>query len=197
MAAFGPAPFPFGDGFAHFNAPSSRGRPQFVWPRDGKNGSTWGRWKDIFTGKGPDIFVTARGQRPTRARWANRPTMDPFVPDDNVGAMPFIHRRDPYDFRRRRYRRDDKWTWIDARWDRNRLNRERNYPTAYRCRHGDWYQMYQHPHGFEIGADGHGPQFEHWHPEMMGGFGGVGLPPPIDHDSDFADMGTEFAPPFF
>lgn len=167
MAEFNPAPFPWSNPFVHFNGPSRR-RPQFVWPRDGRNSSTWGRWKDVVSGKGPDIFVARGGQRPNRNSWARRPWLDPLLPDDTLPAMPWADSTRPYDFRRRRYKHDDRWTWWDARWERNRLGKERNYPTAYRCRHGDWYQMNRHPFGIEIGADAHGPQFEHWHVNPFG-----------------------------
>lgn len=41
-------------------------RMQFVWPSDGKRKYTWGRWKDILSDKGPDIYVTKQGDRPSR-----------------------------------------------------------------------------------------------------------------------------------
>ena len=42
------------DGKKFRNVKSSKA---FIWPKDGRNGSKWGRMKDILQDKGPDIHI--------------------------------------------------------------------------------------------------------------------------------------------
>ncbi|KAF2425240.1 hypothetical protein EJ08DRAFT_404064 [Tothia fuscella] len=132
----------------HANGTSRR--KQFVWPSDGKRKGTWGRWKDLMEGKGPDIYVAGQNQRPSRDEWKNR-IQDDFIFNDAVRpAHRFAKRAGDkhYDFRTRRYRRDypDRVNWADAiwpRWDADQYD----HPLAYRCEHGDWYNLSWAPFG--------------------------------------------------
>ena len=131
-------------------------RWQFVWPNDKPRGR-WGRWKDIFTNKGPDIFIAEQNTREAELPiWSNWKTRGHQHPDDHeprwgnngkpfrqdqelVGVFDF-QRRDPdmkYDFATRRYRRphDNVWTGIE----RSRSNP--HYPTWIRDVHGCWIQL--------------------------------------------------------
>ena len=162
--------YPFGRPLIRYNnpaIPNTGPRPNrncFVWPRDGKpsrNGN-WGRLKDLFYGQGPDIFVSRGSRRPMRMAWSNRYDLwpDAMLPNDTLDPMPWA-RRPPhkqYDFRRRKYKRDNAFTWADANWE-GCPKREKNYPNSYRCTHGGYYQMtaLQGLGGFGLGADGHGP----------------------------------------
>jgi hypothetical protein len=171
-----------------------RGNLAFVWPRDGKRNTTSGRLADIASGKGPDIFVMRNGARPLRSSWANRrptSTHDPDfgIPDDTRGSMPWARRygEDKYDFRTRKYGRDNRYTWADAYWKqatgkKGERQSKQNFPMAYKCNHGRWYQM--HPTGmhagFGPGADCDGPGFKDWHGDDFGHYPGderdAGLP---------------------
>ena len=184
-----PAPHPYGRPFHRFSTacPSTtqqKQRLRFVWPRDGaptRNSAT-GRWKDLFLNQGPDIFVSRGPSRPQKASWTNRYNLwpDMLLPNDTVDAMPWARRSSEmrFDFRRRRYGRDDRWTWADAVWSGNRW--ERNYPRAWRCTHGQWYQLGPDVWGGVpgLGADGHGLPGRHpWfpvvesHPDFWDGMG--------------------------
>jgi len=103
----------------------------WIWPRDRTpQRSHWGclvgMWKDIFMGKGPDIFVGNldihhRPSRPTRSNWGH--IFDNFPLDEAERLNPYFDadgRRagQVYDFRSRRYRnyhpeRSNVW-WSDA-----------------------------------------------------------------------------------
>ena len=131
-------------------------RWQFVWPNDKPRGR-WGRWKDILTNKGPDIFIAEQNTRePELPIWCNWKTPGHQHPDDHeprwgnrgrpfnqdqeyVGVFDF-QRRDPdmkYDFATRRYCRphDNVWTGII----RSRSNP--NYPIWIRDVHGYWIRL--------------------------------------------------------
>ncbi|CAF9925964.1 MAG: hypothetical protein ALECFALPRED_003262 [Alectoria fallacina] len=114
-------------------------RWQFVWPND-KHRGIWGRWKDIFTNKGPDIFIAEQNTRqPERPIWSNWKTRGYQHPDsDNIrwdnSGKPFrqdeefvgvfdFQRRDPdtkYDFATRRYRRPNDNVWSGVEWSRTK-----------------------------------------------------------------------------
>lgn len=132
-------------------------RWQFVWPND-KHRGLWGRWKDILTNKGPDIFVAEQHtHQPEKPIWSNWKTPGHQYPDDprprwdNYGK-PFrqdkeftgffgCQRRDPdskYDYATRRYRRPDDNVWSDAEWSSTKPRR------PYRVRNA-------HGHGFSFG----------------------------------------------
>jgi hypothetical protein len=131
-------------------APGERRRKQFVWPSDGKRKSTWGRWKDLIDSKGPDIFVTNQGHRPTRNQWRNNyQDFDHLEsPWEAQRAMPWAkrHSEKPYEFRTRRYRRERPGAWSDAVWPRHEAD-QFDQPLSYKCRHGDWYNMKWAPFG--------------------------------------------------
>lgn len=131
---------------------------QMVWPRD-QNSSTMGTWsrlKDVFTGKGPDIWCTRRGSLgPNRPVWSNWRSRDPYPPPwDNLGyyyddkgdrpAWLYAGRPDDvrYDFRTRRYRVPDDQVWSDAKYDRN--NNEMYHRTARFGRHA-WEDRWHDP----------------------------------------------------
>lgn len=132
----------------------------FIWPKDGRNGSAWGRFKDILNDKGPDIYVNFNADkqgylqnRPTRAQWAGHTHLD-YNPTDSVllgfknltpwtsngmlgGRMPGLR----YDFRTREYGVPSRRTWTDAVWQPEPRKNDRNpYPEALRDIGGNWYQ---------------------------------------------------------
>ena len=108
-----------------------------VWPRD-KNGSTMGTWsrlKDVFTGKGPDIWCTRRGSLgPQRPVWSNWRDHEPYSIWDNLGyyyennedGIHFFRAGRPnevrYDFKKRKYVVPDNSAWSDAKYDKHNEN---------------------------------------------------------------------------
>ena len=108
---------------------------QLVWPND-KHRGVWGRWKDIFTNKGPDIFLaeqnTRQPERPIWSNWKTRGHQDPdsdnnrwdrfgkpFRQDEEFLGLFGFQRRDPdmkYDFKTRRYRKPNENVWSGVRW---------------------------------------------------------------------------------
>jgi hypothetical protein len=147
----------------HYNNPvrdrhkKHKHRRAFIWPSDGKRKSTWGRWKDIMEGRGPDIFVGPLGTRPTRNHWKNRfqdvnPNEQGFEesPRDASRSMPWAKRNvadhKAYDFRTRKYCRDNPYTWAEAVWPRRGAD-QHDFPLSYRCTHGDWSNMRWSPFG--------------------------------------------------
>ena len=126
-------------------------RNAWVWPSDGKRKRSWGRWKDILEGKGPDIFVTKHGNRPSRNQWKNNfQDETPEDPGFNTHIdMPWAKRRRPYDFRERRYRwpkgRGDAF-WSDATWPSRGADHYK-HPLNFRCEHGRWHNMKWSPFG--------------------------------------------------
>lgn len=135
----------------------------FIWPKDGRNGSTWGRVKDILTGNGPDVFVAfganksdCVGNRPSRAQWSGHVNLD-----DTGLAKGFNHEkfapwtvkwpgaRPPgmcYDFHTRKYGPERTRMWTDAIWQKEpHKNRKLNpYPEAFRDIDGLWHQDVQY-----------------------------------------------------
>ncbi|EOA82897.1 hypothetical protein ACJQWK_04775 [Exserohilum turcicum] len=178
--------FPFfvstGDGWRHETARYVRDRPQrgwyqdgrklrdvkaskaFIWPKDGKNGSSWGRIKDVLRNNGPDIYVAfgARqtdcvSNRPPRSQWAGYPHLDdrgmtfsfnsqkfaPWTKSSMLGGREYGL---SYDFRTRKYVKPNRWTWTDAIWQQEPYkNRKANsYPEAVRMLDGQWFQDTQY-----------------------------------------------------
>ena len=100
--------------------PVARRRKGFIWPNDGRrrkaehpearvHRSRFDGFKDILTGKGPDIHVgdiNDRWGRPHFGQWARWPEWDRWTPYDNfVPAAPWARRdRKRYDLKRRKYR---------------------------------------------------------------------------------------------
>lgn len=102
---------------------------QIVWPRDKKqNGAhSWRRWKDIFTNKGPDMWLTPRGgsgvHRPVWSGWnqQGRDNLGYHYRNDNQVQPPrWAYRPEwqRYDFHKRKYRMPDYKTWSDVKWSR-------------------------------------------------------------------------------
>jgi hypothetical protein len=135
----------------------------FIWPKDGKRGSTWGRMKDVLQNKGPDIFV-AFGARPTdcvsnrppRAQWSGHTNLDDtgmtfsfnsrkFSPFARTGLGSRSHHV-AYDFRTRKHTRLNQDMWTDAVWQQEPYkNRKWNsYPEAVRRWDGQWLQDSQY-----------------------------------------------------
>lgn len=136
----------------------------FIWPKDGKNGSTWGRVKDLLQNKGPDIYVAfgankadCVSNRPTRAQWSKHTNLDdadlkhefsakihaPWTKNSSLGGRPSYR---SYDFRTRRYRTPHDKMWTDAVWQQEPYkNRKWNlYPEAVRDINGNWWQDQQY-----------------------------------------------------
>lgn len=130
-----------------------------IWPKDGRNSTTWGRVKDIFLSRGPDIFLTVNADkhdymrnRPSKDRWAGYSSFDgahgpahvrsgdsaPWTQKGSLGGrMPGLK----YDFRTRKYEVPVWASWTDAVWQPEpRKNKSNRYPEAYRDVHGDWFQ---------------------------------------------------------
>ena len=101
---------------------------QFVWPRDKPHNSIWGRWKDILTLKGPDVWVTRRGSDgPHRPVWSNwrGPGWDnlgyKYVDEPDGPDLPLAIGRDPskrFNFKTRRFERFHDGMWTDAKYCR-------------------------------------------------------------------------------
>jgi hypothetical protein len=133
----------------------------FVWPKDGRNDSTWGRLKDIFQNKGPDMYLTTNAEkhdvmhnRPSRAEWTGWHQRDDEVWDS---SSPFNSKKHapwtskgvlggrmqglPYDFRTRQYGAPHRRTWTNAVWQPEpRLNKYNPNPEALRDITGRWFQ---------------------------------------------------------
>ncbi len=124
---------------------------QMVWPRDKKQkgARTWDRLSDIFTGKGPDIWISRQYSRePHRPVWSGWKTTG-YYPEgalvwdnlgypyrkDNMASPPsWAHRgeEEKYDFKSRRYRRPKAGVWSDVKWS----NQEPHVPLYHRDRFG-------------------------------------------------------------
>lgn len=132
----------------------------FIWPKDGKNGSTWGRLKDVLRNQGPDIYVAFGANkndcipnRPTRAEWSRHSDLDdrgmgfrfntkkysPWTRDRGLWGRPPWKK---YDFRTRKYVSPYPAMWTDAIWQPEPYrNRSWNkYPEAVRDLNGQWWQ---------------------------------------------------------
>ncbi|OAL00714.1 hypothetical protein IQ06DRAFT_348062 [Phaeosphaeriaceae sp. SRC1lsM3a] len=132
----------------------------FVWPKDGRRGTTWGRFKDILQNKGPDIYLTLNAEkhdyihnRPSRARWAGHTNLDDPSPESSFPLnsrkyAPWVRRgmlgRHPeaaYDFRTRKYVQPHESMWTDAIWQpRGSGNKGNPFPEAVRNIFGEWFQ---------------------------------------------------------
>lgn len=100
----------------------------FIWPHDGKNGSKWGRFKDILSGQGPDIHLTIGEKkmdymhhRPSRAQWSLHTVFDPAGHDCRIrGPFPWVGKKreesnNHYDFRTRKFCKLNRNMWTDVR----------------------------------------------------------------------------------
>ncbi|KAI4132285.1 MAG: hypothetical protein LQ338_000746 [Usnochroma carphineum] len=114
-------------------APGSGRKTQIVWPRDKKQkgAHTWSRWRDIFTCKGPDMWVGKQGDiGPTRPEWSGWDMGAKGGPFNNLGywdsrekQIPpwlYAHRNEQkiYNFKNRKYEEPHANTWSDVKWDR-------------------------------------------------------------------------------
>jgi hypothetical protein len=122
----------------------------FVWPKD-KRGGKWRRFRDIMTGKGPDIHLTISAKkrdymyhRPHRDAWANHRNLDDRGPDCALGDAPWTRSKREYpnlayDYRTRRYCRHNIHMWTDAHWP-DRKKGFYDYPNSLRDCWGEWWQ---------------------------------------------------------
>jgi hypothetical protein len=139
----------------------------FIWPKDGRNGSTWGRMKDILQSKGPDIHVAFSADkrdymsnRPSRARWSRHSNLDDRDRDSALKyELPWVGRRGTdkcYDFRTRTFVSPYKNMWTDALWSEE-PNNDYAYPYATRDYRGEWSQYCMDP--FFTSPEGMDPNF--------------------------------------
>ncbi|OCK85827.1 hypothetical protein K432DRAFT_286107 [Lepidopterella palustris CBS 459.81] len=118
----------------------------FIWPKDGKRGTTLGRWKDIIHGTGPDIHISISADkkdhmhnRQRRARWAKWTHLDDRGPDGALRDPVWARKPKRYDFRTRKYCYPCSRTWTDARWG-DEPNDHFPFPYAIRDTLGQWWQ---------------------------------------------------------
>ena len=124
----------------------------FIWPKDGRNGSRWGRVKDIFTGKGPDIHCTVGANkmdymfhRPRKNHWSLHADLGPR--DPSCSLPPWSEgiqdtREDSrlkYDFRTRRFVKPYHGMWTDARWPEEPWENTEE-PVAWKDVYNIWWQ---------------------------------------------------------
>ncbi|KAJ4305221.1 hypothetical protein N0V90_000752 [Kalmusia sp. IMI 367209] len=120
-----------------------------VWPKDGKNGNKWGRFKDVVSGKGPDMFVTVGAHemdymchRPRKPRWAGHTDLDDRGPDCFVGNVPGVESREQrdraYDFQSRKYHYRFPGMWTDALWAGSPNSKE-IIPDSFKDWTGQWW----------------------------------------------------------
>ena len=169
--------------FYGLNGPEKPGQPrksgsQFVWPRDKPHRSMWGRWRDVLTSKGPDVWVTRRGSdgphRPVWSGWRG-PAWDnlgyKYVDEPDGPDLPLASGRDPlakFNFKTRRFERLNPGMWTDVKYCKKhrkpiwirRINKE-----------DDWYNdHFEHIPGknpFEYDFDSpwlNWDEFPHVHP---------------------------------
>jgi hypothetical protein len=133
----------------------------FVWPKDEKNGTKWGRLKDILSNKGPDMYLTTNADkrdymknRPSRGTWSGHSNLEARRFDDSYpmssekyapwtrnGALGGRLSGTAYDFRTRKYEIPHRFTWTDARWQPDSMKDKHNpYPEAIRNIYGEWFQ---------------------------------------------------------
>ncbi|KAL9094663.1 MAG: hypothetical protein Q9165_002932 [Trypethelium subeluteriae] len=123
---------------------------EWVWPKDGKRGSKFGRMADILERKGPGIFIAAHGDkrdkqwnRPSRDEWSNWNYLDPWFPSPNFFNLTNFHQNPykAYDFRQRRYKYPKFNHWTDVRWRPGAREKDKN-PRAKRDVFGQWYEQF-------------------------------------------------------
>ncbi|KAJ4334720.1 hypothetical protein N0V87_006629 [Didymella glomerata] len=151
----------------------------FIWPKDGRNGSKWGRMKDILQDKGPDIHIAMSADkmdymknRQHKSRWADWTCLDNRDRDVSMSSVkyaPWTHNgalggRAPglsYDFRTRKYGQANPKTWTDIKWQPE-PNGKHMFPEALRSFYGDWYQDNNYiPLTKRYPRLAHVPQFAH------------------------------------
>lgn len=94
-----------------------------IWPRDPLPGNPakWPRGKrlkDVLTGKGPDVFfgdIDSHMLRPRMSRWSRWWDVHGQPDDQDHLTLPSFPGADRgnkrYDFRTRKYKMPDNWTW--------------------------------------------------------------------------------------
>ncbi|KAL8895607.1 MAG: hypothetical protein Q9207_008096 [Kuettlingeria erythrocarpa] len=117
--------------------PPGKRRLQVVWPRDKKQkgAHTLGRFWDVLSGKGPDMWVGQRGPGgPTRPEWSRWDIGDIEGEYNNLGYRDNRYRVAPpwgpgradegklYNFDTRRYEAPHANIWSDVKWDRKGKN---------------------------------------------------------------------------
>ena len=140
-------------------------RRAWVWPRDKKMSGTpvtsWQRWKDLFTGKGPAIIAGCDRTKfePTRPAWSNwwdLDNLDYELPDRWPDTAGLRGRR--YDFNTRRYTSnwDQPNVFSDAKWGTNPLKpRDDRLPLYVRFPSGqEWTRRNGFVTPFNNGPDG-------------------------------------------
>jgi hypothetical protein len=146
----------------------------FIWPKDGRNGSTWGRFKDILRNEGPDIHVSFSADkrdymsnRPTRERWARHTNLDDRSHDGALKfELPWIGRKGTtkcYDFRTRKFVAPYKGMWTNALWPEE-PNHDYTYPYAIRDVRGIWSQYASGPFAEFAEHDPNFPAIPGWNP---------------------------------
>ena len=123
-------------------------RYAFVWPNDKPGRGSWGRFKDIMSGKGPDIHIgiSADGRDrfhggPVRSRWSRWPEYRrPWERDNALRPAPWARRKpyEKYNFRTRKYESVNPAMWSDARWPDDRRQQKIFGPYAVRDVAGVW-----------------------------------------------------------
>lgn len=113
--------------------PPGKRKLQVVWPRDKKQkgAHTLGRFWDVLSGKGPDMWVGQRGvEGPTRPEWSRWDIGDKWGTYNNLGYRDNRDKVAPpwgpgqaaehklYNFKTRRYEAPHPNIWSDVKWDR-------------------------------------------------------------------------------
>ncbi|KAL8725907.1 MAG: hypothetical protein Q9181_006243 [Wetmoreana brouardii] len=117
---WGPGPYPAPHSPRRAAKTNRRHGNQLVWPRDKrqKGAHCWRRWKDVFTNKGPNIWVQKRGNDgPHRPQWTN------WTEYNNLGYRDDLEENvqdglKKYDFKTRKYKIPHWTDWSDVKWDR-------------------------------------------------------------------------------
>ncbi|KAF2025275.1 hypothetical protein EK21DRAFT_76861 [Setomelanomma holmii] len=132
----------------------------FVWPKDGREGTSWDRFKDVMKNRGPDMYLTINADkhdymhnRPTRAQWSGHTNLDDrgllsatlsskkFAPWTRIGMLNGRSPGECYDFRERTYGSPNRDMWTDAVWQPHpRKNKYSPWPEAIRNMYGEWAQ---------------------------------------------------------
>lgn len=127
----------------------------WIWPNDGKRKGSWGRVRDVLTGKGPDIHIgkLEHAWDLRQSRWSRWPEYDLQAIFNDHSKPPAKHadRKDKrYNFKTRRYEKPkllekpERQAWSYARWSSHRKN---PYLLEYRDIHGRWFVEPDPDHG--------------------------------------------------
>lgn len=118
------------------------GKPRngWIWPNDGKRRNTFDAFKDVITGKGPDIHIGRidRGWGPQRSRWSRWTEHDPYAFFTDHSMPPARHADrhcKQYNFRTRKYEVWHPQMWSDVV---RRRDSKDSYPERIRDAYGRW-----------------------------------------------------------